>query len=60
LPVVAGLALLRSIDAEQPHELRAELHDIAVYDLKPWLGGGPSHSIVIGLRSCRGSNYESQ
>ena len=59
LPIVAGLAFLRSIDAEQSHELGSEFHSIAVDDLEPWLSG-PDHSVVIGLRSCRASNYEGQ
>ena len=51
LPIVAGLAFFRSIDAEQSHELGSEFHGIAVDDLEPWLSG-PNHSVVIGLRSC--------
>lgn len=34
---IAGLAVLRGIDAEQTHKLRTELHGIAVYDLKAGL-----------------------
>jgi hypothetical protein len=32
--VIAGLRFLGCVDAEQPHELRAESHGIAIYNLK--------------------------
>ena len=32
--VITGLPFLWCLDAEQPHELRAEPHSIAIYDLK--------------------------
>jgi hypothetical protein len=57
LPVIAGLALLWSIDPEQSHELGAKLNGVAVYDLEPWLSG-PNHSVVIGLRVSCGGKYE--
>ena len=50
LPIVAGLALLGRVDAEQPHELGAELYGIAVHNLEPGLSG-PNHSVIVGLCS---------
>ena len=34
LTIIASLALLRCVDTEQPHKLRAKLYGITVYDLE--------------------------
>ena len=52
MAIVAGLALLRSIDAEQSHELRPEFHGIAVDDVEA-RPRARSDSVIVGLREGR-------
>ena len=56
-PVVAGLALLRGVDAEQSYELRAELNGIAIDDLKA-RPRARSDDVVLGLRMRRNSQKQ--
>jgi hypothetical protein len=58
LTIIASLALLRCVDAEQPHKLRAKLYSITVYDLEARLCGRSDDSVVVGFRVSRGGQHE--
>jgi hypothetical protein len=60
LPVVAGLAFFGRIDAEQPYELTAKLHGIAVDNLEPRLRSRSENGVAICFRMSRGSQYEGE
>ena len=53
LTIIASLALLRCVDAEQPHKLRAKLYSITVYDLEARLCGRSDDGVVVGFRVSR-------
>jgi hypothetical protein len=56
--IVAGLALLRSIDAEQSHELGPKLQGIAVDNLEARLRSRSENSVAICFRMSRGNQYD--
>jgi hypothetical protein len=58
LTIIASLALLRCVDAEQPHKLRAKLYGITVYDLEARLCGRSDDGVVVGFRVSRGGQHE--
>ena len=60
LPVIAGLPLLRGVDSEQAHELRAELDGISVDHLKARAGTRPDKGVIVGLCVSRTSKDEGQ
>src|SRR4029077_3212862 len=58
LTIIASLALLRCVDAEQPHKLRAKLYGITVYDLEARLCGRSDDGVVVGFRVSRRGQHE--
>jgi hypothetical protein len=58
LTIIASLALLRCVDAEQPHKLRAKLYGITVYDLEARLCGRSDDGVIVGFRVSRRGQHE--
>ena len=57
MPIVAGLALIGRIDAEQPHELGAKLYGVTVDNLEARLRWS-ENGVAICFRMSRGSQYD--
>ena len=56
MAIITALALLGSIDAEQPHELRAEFDSVAVHDLEAWLCRSDNRVVICFRVSCGGQH----